>query len=232
MNILKSNPWPVVWTLVLWLVGMPTTALGQKPHLKLSQPRVTEHGLMVNVSLQNLIDDDSLSALKSGVPATLVFRWNLREKRNGWPDSQVADGEVSNRVFFDVLEEKYYFFNHQGRPMGSCEALAGVEKKLCHQDGLWLGSVPHLDRGHRYYIIMDVSLTILGHDQVRDFEQWLQGFDVDSGEGGLVADDGSVGMPGMTTGLSGLFLGVVKRIAGFNDPTVQGRSPEFSPQQD
>ncbi len=214
MNILKNILLCLLYALILLLILYPPKAWAETPHLEVSDPQVAGQSILVDVELQGLFDDDSLASLQSGVPATLLFQWVLRMDRTGWHDPEVARGEVRNRVFFDVLEEEYFLFNHQGRPLGACTALAGVEKTLCNQESLKLGGIPVLEPDHQYYIEMVVSLIILGDEEVRGFENWLMG----------VEDESS----GTTSGLSNMALGLVKKIAGIATPSVKGRSPSFS----
>ncbi len=229
MNILKYILLLLFWVLILLLMLIPRMAQAQTPHLELSHPRVTGRGVSVNVELQGLFDDESLASLQSGVPATLIFQWVVRLERDGWHDPEVARGEVRNRVFFDVLEEEYFLFNHLGRPLGACSALAGVEEILCNQDSLELGEIPGLEKDHRYYIEMLVSLIILSNEEVRGFENWLMGVDGGSNDGEDMGASGvSEDSSGTTSGLSEMVLGLVKKIAGISDPSVKGRSPSFS----
>ena len=213
--------------LVMLLAGLPRVSRAERPHLVLSHPRVTERGVVVSTELQGLFDDESLASLDSGVPATLVFQWVLRWERSGRHDPELARGEIRHRIVFDILEEKYFLFNQQGRPQGSCDALNEVEEKLCHQDDLQLGPVAGLQADRQYYIEMVASLSLLGQEEVRGFENWLMGLeqDDDPGEDGVssVVAESS----GWSSGFSGLALEMVKKVAGFSDPSVTGRSTSF-----
>lgn len=193
--------------LLLWSVS----ALGEEPTLELGQPRIQEGRIAVDVQLRGFFPRESLASLEAGVPATLVFRWSVRRQREGWRDAEVADGEVRNRIYFDVLEETYHLFDHRGRPLGACDAIAGLTETLCRREAMILEGVPTLERGSTYYLEMEVSLSTLGRREVRGIESWLRG-DAEEGDG---------------EGLSGLTLGVIKRMAGLEGSTARGVSPVF-----
>jgi len=228
MNVLKYLLLCFVWVLILLLLFFPGQAMAESAFLKMSNPQVSARGLSVDVELGGLFDEESLASLRSGMPATLNFEWVVRWDRNGRKDPEVSGGSVHNRVVFDVLEEEFFLFNHQGRPIGACDALTGVEKTLCNQESLQLGKIEGLKPDHRYYIEMEVSLSILSNKEVRGFENWLMGVEEDAQadkEIGIsgVDDESS----GLNSSLSDLALGVVKKMAGISNPSVKNRSPIF-----
>lgn len=216
---------------VLLLILFPAVARAQVPVLKLGQPRIQEGTVTVDVELRDFLNKASLASLQSGLPATLVFQWTVRQNREGWRDLKVATGSVRNRIFFDVLEEQYHLFNHQGRPLGACDAISGIAQALCRREDMVLVGVGTLKKGAEYYVEMEVSLEILNDQQVRGFEDWLLGdgtegtdaADLEPSEGLVAQEEGS----GFSSGLSDVVLGVVLKITGIADETVQGQSPSF-----
>ncbi len=229
MNILKFILVCFLWVLIILLALFPGSAKAQRANLELLNPQVSPQGLSVDVEIQGLFDEDSLVSLRSGLPATLVFEWVVRWDRLGKTDPVLSSGELRHRVVFDVLEEEYFLFNHQGRPLGACDALAGVEETLCNQESLFLGEISGMEITGQYYIEMEVSLSVLSQKEVRGFENWLMGVEEDASS----ADDTGVSgvdveSSGFSSRLSKMALGVVKKVAGISSPVVKARSLTFS----
>jgi len=205
--------------------------LALDPILELGQPSFQDGKVIVDVELRDFFNKNSLATLQSGVAATLVFQWTVRQHREGWHDSEVASGTVRNRIFFDVLEEQYHLFNHMGRPLGACDALSGVAQALCRREAMVLAGVGNLEKGVQYYVEMEASLEILNNEQVRGFEKWLLG---DGGRGvdspDMESEDRLVSQgedSGFSSSLSDLVLGAVLRITGISNNAVHGQSSLF-----
>jgi len=199
--------------LLIFMLGVALPGRAEEPLLELGQPHVREGWVEVDVTLSGFFQEGSLESLEAGVPATLVFRWVVYREREGWRDAEVARGEVRNRIYFDVLEESYHLFDHQGRPLGACDALEGLTEALCRREAMVLERVPSLESGALYYLEMEASLKAVGHQEIKGIENWLRG-EEDATETA-------------SKGLGGLTLGLIKKMAGLNGSTVQGVSPEF-----
>ncbi len=211
---------PLLLPLVLTLI--PSSALSAPdPELNLGRPEIHDGKVVLDVQLRGFFKRETLGSLESGVPATLVFQWCLYRERIGWRDQMVREGEIRNRIFFDVLEEQYHLFNHQGRPLGACDAISGLREVLCRREAMVLATASGLLENERYYVEMIASLEILSDEQVRGFEGWLLG-ERDTGAATFDLEVEEV------EGLSSLVLGVVKRIAGLGATTAKDESPVFS----
>jgi hypothetical protein len=215
---IRAQSWFMLWMLML---GTVSAWAASEPMLDLGRPEIIDGQVALDVQLRGFFEEETLSSLESGAPVTLVFQWRLLQERSGRRDPVVAEGEVRNRIFFDVLEEQYHLFNHQGRPMGACDALAGLSETLCHRDDMVLTSASALEQSGRYYVEMEVILEILSDEQVRGFENWLLG------------DDAPVGVSldldmEEAEGLSEMVLGLVKRMSGLTATAARDESEVFS----
>lgn len=215
---------PIRWILLgglLWWAMMAPPVWAAEPELELGRPAIVDDQVVVDVQLRGFFRENSLDALESGTPATLLFRWSLHEEKPGWRDPVIEEGTVRNRIFFDVLEEQYHLFNHQGRPLGACEALEGLTETLCRREAMVLTEAGSLEEGSRYYVVMEVTLEILSDQQVRGLESWLLGEETsDSAVLEVELED--------SDGISGLALGLAKKIAGLKTAKAKGESPVFS----
>ena len=212
--------WAVIWLLMIWMVAAPWAVAAEQPELELGRPYFQDNKVVLDVQLRGFFQEKSLSTLKSGTPATLVFHWRLREVRSGWRDEIVYEGVVRNRIYFDVLEEQYHLFNHQGRPLGACDALSGLTETLCQREAMELTRATDLSEESQYYVEMEVVLEILSDQEVRGFESWLRG-DESTGPVSLGVELEEA------EGLSNLALGVIKKIAGLGATTASSESPLF-----
>jgi len=209
------------------LLGLVLLALGaspvwaKDPELELGRPEIQDGQVVVDVQLRGFFQESSLEELESGTQATLVFQWSLHQEKPGWRDPVVAEGEVRNQIFFDVLEEQYHLFNHQGRPLGACEALEGLKETLCQREAMALTEAVGLKDENQYYLVMEVTLEILSDEQLRGFEKWLLGERISDSvtlEVDLDEDEG----------ISSLALGMLKKLAGITSVKAKDESPVFS----
>ncbi len=226
MDTQKGLTWLFVLILGLLLFLYPQSALAGSPKLQLGEPQYDESLIKMDVQFQDLFDQDSRTSLQSGVPATLVFQWVLRKEVYGWRDTEVGSGEIRNRVIFDVLEEEFFLFNHQGRPLGACNAVAEIESSLCTQEEFVLQGFDPLDKEESYYVEMEISLIVLSDEQVRGFEDWLSGGSADGSEEDPVVLEISLEEGDVSFGFSDMALGFVKRMAGISERKVKAESPK------
>ncbi len=231
MKLFQHTTLNVLLIFGIILILQPGAAWAQDPNLKLGKPLYQDGKVLLDVELQEFFTKDSLASLQSGIPATLNFQWTVFQQREGWIDPKVATGQVRNRIFFDVLEEQYHLFNHQGRPLGACDGLAGIAQALCRREAMVLPGVGNLKNDVQYYVEMEVSLEILNDKKVRGFEEWLLGDGAGASDSPEDQTTDELKAPeedsGFSSGLSDIVLGTVLKITGISDKTVIGQSPLF-----
>lgn len=204
----------VIWAAVCLLVGLliaPISAVAAETiTLTLSEPYREQEKVLLDFKLQGLFDDKVMAALDSGLPATLLFEWQVWRDRDGWWDSHIDNGQARYRVFFDVLEECYDVFDGRGRSLGRCRAFDDVEGIVCERTGLPVTSVDKLDADEAYYVEMIVRLAPLEDEEFRDLEGWLD-------------DDGG----GVLSWVSQQTVGMFKGTAGLSDRSFSARTRLF-----
>ena len=207
----------------------PAAGAAEEARLEIGPPARQGSEVVADVKLHGMFDADIMATLQSGLPVNLVFRWTIWQEKHGWRDVEVDSGQMRFRIYFDMLEEDYNIFNAQGRPLATCEALVGVESVVCDREGLVLGDARRYSAEHTYYVEMEALIEAFDDQQVRGFEGGLLGQD-DGVSGGPVTETPIAGAEddgGLTSGLSGLAMDLVRRVAGINDRTAEGKSPVF-----
>jgi hypothetical protein len=183
--------------------------------LTLAEPYRQGNQVYLDFTLRGMFDPEILAALESGLPATLVFSWQIWQVRDGWWDRQILQDQTHFRVYYDMLEDSYDVFAGTGRLLGTCEGIAGVEGILCRQEGLRLAPASDLQTGHWYYVEMNIRLQPLDVEEIKGLEGWL------SGEG-----------PGrdesFLAGISRHAVGFLKGIAGLAERNVTARTDPFA----
>ncbi len=143
--------------------------------LLLGDPHCIEAEVMINLQVEGLFSEEVINTINSGLPATLIYKWELWRHRSSWWDRRVDTGFITCRVFYDVLEETYDIFNHSGKPIASCHSIKEVELIICQNQEMKLSINERLQASQNYYIGIDVRLETLDEDELENLESWLRG---------------------------------------------------------
>jgi len=182
-----------------------------EPVLDVGRPWFEGERIRVSLSLGGAFDPEIRTALESGLPATLTFRWDLMRERQAWWDARLASGEVHLRIFYDLLGDTYAVFDHAGRRVAACETLGEVEAVACKRDSVPLFGAPPLEPDRRYYLACAASLEPLDVSDVRDLEEWLEGYEEDA-----------------AAELSRRALELFRGLVGLDRREAEARSPTFT----
>ena len=187
-----ASQWPVlagpVWLACclgcVYCLGCPGVVLadddarheGDRPaRLRVGAPRHHEGRVYLDCELTGMISGEVLDALQSGLPATVIFEWQLWWDRDGWWDKRVDTGATFYRIYYDVLQTRYDVFDHRGRLLLSAETPAAVEACFRQQPGLELREFPPVLADRLYYIDLVARIEPLDEEEIRDLEDWLRG---------------------------------------------------------
>jgi hypothetical protein len=118
-----------------------------------------------------------LDALHSGLPATIVFEWQIWQRRPGWWDDHISSGATFHRVFYDVLQDRYDVFDHRGRPIAFSDNLQEIELAISNRPGLKLVEASVLRADRRYYVEVMARIELLDDEEVGRLKDWLTGSD-------------------------------------------------------
>jgi hypothetical protein len=207
-----------IWICVLCaLVATPADAQDDGPtRLELGQPYLLGDVVWLDLSMTALIRGQALDALRSGLPATVVFEWRIWQRRDGWWDQEVETGAVYYRVFYDVLQERYDVFDHRGRSLASSEDPEEIERVISGGPGLKLVPAERLHINLMYYVEVLARIELLSDEEVRNLEEWLAG----SGK--------SAGGRDPVRKISNRLSRALGGIVGPDDKTVVSKTDDFS----
>jgi hypothetical protein len=185
------------------------------PEISLDEPVRVGESIHVGYSIVGLFDTEILTALESGLPATLAVRWRLYRVRPIWWDSRLDEDASHFRIIYDVLEEQYVLFDETGRRMETCANLEDVSRVLCMERTVSIPDAPRLKERDRHYIVIEAELEPLDLEEIRDLEGWLSGGEEEGeGEGGLSA-------------LSDHTMRLLKDLVGLGERSVRGQTAHF-----
>jgi hypothetical protein len=202
---------------LILLAALPGPAGAEgEPTLSVGTPTCRGQRIFVTITLSGILDEEVVRTLESGLPARLIFDWQLWRQRAAWWDSQLQSGDTHYRIFYDVLEEHYDIFDAAGRRIATCEGFPEVREIAGREQEIDLCDAARLRSKHRYYVTVEARLEALGEDQIRDLEGWLSG-----GRPGGESRD-------LLSGLSRHAASVLREIVGLGSRTARGRSAIFT----
>ena len=169
----RTSRWPVPWgpawlvmCLMLALAGLSHADDGDEPLLELGRPSVRGRNVWLDVTISSLLRGEVLDALHSGLPVTIVFEWQIWQRRGGWWDRHISSGATFHRVFYDVLQNRYDVFDHRGRPVAFSNNSEEIERAISNQPGLKLVTASVLRADRTYYIEVLARIELLDDDEV------------------------------------------------------------------
>jgi hypothetical protein len=171
--------------LLVCALGVASPAAAD-PELSLEQAEYEVKRLNFRFALKGFFDEELQASLESGLPATLLLRWSLYEKREAWWDRDLVDGHLNFRIYYDLLEASYELFDGRGRSVARCADLARLELELETWRPLAVVLPGSLDPEHNYRLDLEARLEPLPAEEIRDLERWLRG--EDSGGRGLLGE--------------------------------------------
>jgi hypothetical protein len=198
--------------LALSLPGTPLSAL----EVSTARVRRSDDALWVDVRLENLFSERVAESLSRGMPARLQLRAELWRKRTAWFDKFETSTEGQFRVQFEAWE-RVYRLQGRGVPAMTLASLDSVSSVLSRTIALRLAPIERLQRGGRYYVVVDATLQPLSVEDVEQLEGWL------SGEVDTKRSEGF----GAITELPRTLFDAVRNFAGFGDQRARALSEEF-----
>ncbi len=185
------------------------------PEIAIGPPTRVDDAIHVDYSLDGLFDDEIVTAIESGLPATLAVSWRLYRYRSILWDVLVDQDATHHRILYDVLDEQFSLFDESGRRTASCRTLDDVSRLICISRTIVVPGADRLKERHRYSIVIDANLEPLDLEDIRNLEGWLSGGDdEESGEGALSA-------------LSDHTMQLLKDLVGLGGRSVRGRTQRF-----
>jgi hypothetical protein len=204
--------------LVAFCLLRPAAAAGAPAAaIDLASPYIAGAHVAVDFQVDGLFDASVVEALRSGLPASLVIRWELWRDRASWWDTEIGGGGSAYKILFDVVDESYGVFDSVHARMTVVRSIGALEQAVCSEHGAKVAERSALDPSGRYYVMVEARLEPLEIGAVRDLEQWLRG--------GIRARDGG----GLFSGVPRQAVGVLKGIVGLGERSAFARTPSFRP---
>jgi hypothetical protein len=197
------------FALALAALALAGPAAGE-PLLSLSAARLAGPELKVEVALAGFVDEELQESLDAGLPAALLLRWRLWERRDGWWDRELASGLLRQRLFYDVLEARYTLFDARGRRLAHCADAKALAAELGQPRAQTLLLPAALPAGVVVELEIEARLEPLTAAELRELEQWLAGGD-------------ARGAPGLLGGLRGGSERLLRRMAGLSSRQASAR---------
>ena len=201
------------WAPFFLMAGLALAAVrpaAAEPVLHLAAARLAGAELKVELALEGFVDDALQESLDAGLPAALLLRWRLWERRDGWWDRELAGGLLRQRLFYDVLESRYTLFDARGRRLAQCADAQALAAELGKPRAQTLLLPAGLPAGVAVELEIEARLEPLTAAELRELERWLAGGDVR-------------GAPGLLGGLRGGSERLLRRMAGLSSRQARAR---------
>ena len=186
------------------------------PRLELGAPSVRGDNVYLGVAVISLLRGEVLDALHTGLPATIVFEWRIWQRRSGWWDRHISSGATFQRVFYDVLQNRYDVFDHRGRPIAFSDSLPEIERAISNRPGLKLAAASELRADRTYYVEVRARIELLDDEEVGRLKEWLAGPDRENKGFDIVES------------LSGRLSRALGNMVGPENKTVLSRTGDFT----
>ncbi|MBM4116997.1 DUF4390 domain-containing protein [bacterium] len=205
---------PLLFLAVAAAFAAPPAAAA--PALALGEARLAGRELSAEIALAGFVDERLQADLEAGLPAALLLRWRLWERRAGWPDRALADGLLRERIFYDLLEARYTLFDARGRPRARCADAAALAEALAAPRRLAFALPAAVPAGRALELEIEARLEPLTREELQELERWLAG-----GEGR--------GAGGLFGGLRGGPERLLRRLAGLSSRQASARCAVAAP---
>ncbi len=171
--------------------------------------------LIVDLSIQNLIDPITEEALERGVPVTLVLGIEVWRERSAWFDRLEASCHLAYKLQLDTWDEVYVVRDIEGRQEVFLD-LAEARGALEDRRDVSVAPLSALRDDSSYYLVVTAALKPLTVEDVEELEGWLSG-EIESDRARKV---GLLGLPRA-------FFGVILDLTGFGARDDELRTPSF-----
>jgi hypothetical protein len=142
--------------------GWQTFALAQDA--KLANIIVTNNRdtLLLYLTVEGAFNKKMEEAILSGVPATFSFFVNLYQSRNFWPDKNIADTTVTNRIKYNAMKKEYIVTRSwEGKKPNIVKTFAEAKMLMAEVDSLKIIPLRKLVKGRQYQIQTKAELDKL-----------------------------------------------------------------------
>lgn len=142
--------------------GRQTIAFAQDAKLSNIIVTNTRDDLLLYLAVEGAFQEKMDQAILRGVPATFSFFVNLYRSRNLWPDKQIADITVTNRIKYNAMKREFIITRSwEGDKPTIVKTFEDAKKLMTEVDSLKIIALRRLVKGNQYQIQAKAELDRL-----------------------------------------------------------------------
>lgn len=170
----------ITLSLILFLVYV-NAADAAEASIKVTQNAIIKGNLMMQVQAEELFTEKVIKFLDRGFTIRLDYRIELWKRRPFWFDSLESQHNISYQISFDPLEKRYVSHKSQEGTAVSSKIDKQQDKIIewatQTEPPLNIISVEQLDQTARYYYNIEITVSTLTTENIKDLQRWLGEFD-------------------------------------------------------
>lgn len=146
--------------LVVGIVVVPNSAQAQEAMVKDLVVANSETKVLLYLMVDNAFTPQMEEGIKNGIPVTFTFNVELLQKRQDWPNKQLAAFTFNHTLSYDNLKDEYQvkMMEKAGRVLAS-KSLVDAKKIMIEINGYELAALDSLVRGTIYAVRVKVTLA-------------------------------------------------------------------------
>ena len=135
------------------LFVLQTPALAEDARLTNITVSNTRDDLLLSLTVDGAFRDEMKKAILSGVPATFSFFISLSRVRNFWPDSKIADIEVTHMIQYDNLKKEFTIHRSwENNDPKVTNSFKEAQKLMTEINSLKIIPLGRLEKGEQYQL--------------------------------------------------------------------------------
>ncbi|MBN2102841.1 DUF4390 domain-containing protein [bacterium] len=209
------------WIRITFLVILSAAPITQARQVRIDFDTlyVESQTLMGSLHIHNLLDKQSIKALRKGMTAIIEYRAQIWHEKNRWVKSMIHERYRRLKINYNHWERKYQVFFQDG------QSRLYEEQELidyCQQlSAFKIIDIHSLTEGYRYRVVAQVLFRPMSMENIQELKQWLSG-EADEFDPGDIKISKS---PWKKAG--DWILNVFVNLTGFGDQVITGKSPLF-----
>jgi len=139
---------------------LPNSANAQEAVVKDMVVANSDTKMLLYLMVDNAFTPQMEEGIKNGIPVTFTFYVELLQKRQDWPDKQLAAFNFNHTLSYDNLKDEYQvkMMEKSGRIMAS-KTLVEARKIMIEINGLELAALSSMPHGMTYLVRVKVTLV-------------------------------------------------------------------------
>ena len=163
MHLYKSNRSTgllLIALLCLFVSILPIQSMAEGFNILSAETTLTKNVFQLNAKIELNFSDDTLEALRSGVPLIILVNIEVLKDRNWWWDKTIAELEQGYLLLYHALSEKYIIHNLNSGAQKNYISLNTALHSLSNIHEFPLIDKNLLEEGDEYYARIRTYLDI------------------------------------------------------------------------